>query len=334
MYLALRRHCDGSRAECALYVAGVRQEGRRPAAVPLRPERQPPDAFLWLDLDRPDDGALDAVAEELGLHPLAVENALFGRQRPRLAMYGATTFVVLKPARYDEETKAVETGEVMLFVGAGFVITVRRAPDLGIAAVQRELEARPRVLRAGPLAVLYAILDRIVDGYGEAIEALYEDVEDTEAQVFDGRRDHPTERIYMLTREVLQLRHAIEPLVPVVAELAREGAALPGELEVCFRDVHDHLLRADEQVRGMEQLLVNDLTANLAQVAVQQNEDVRRISAWVSILATCTLIAGVYGMNFRHMPELEWRVGYPLAMVVMLAVSAVLYRGFRRNGWL
>lgn len=319
---------------CASYSAGVREPGDRPVTTALRSVAAVPGAFVWLDLEQPDAASLQAVARRYGLHPLAVEDAVFGRQRPKLESYGDTTFVVLKTARYLDQQEAVETGELMLFVGTDFVVSVRHGLDPGLSDVRSDLEARPEVLGVGPPAVLYAVLDRVVDDFCLVVEAVQEDLEDTEARVFAPGREHPTERIYELTREVLRLRHALEPLVPVVTDLSAGRLAAADEMAPCFRDVHDHVTRAYEQVRGMEQLLVNDLAANLARVTVQQNEDVRRISAWVSILAFSTLVAGVYGMNFASMPELQWRLGYPLVLCVMAVVSFALYRGFKRNHWL
>ncbi|CAA9390299.1 MAG: Magnesium and cobalt transport protein CorA [uncultured Pseudonocardia sp.] len=318
----------------ATYTAGVRIVETEDLDSAPPSTRTAPGTFVWLDLREPDERAMQAVARRYGLHPLAVEDALFGHQRPKLERFGDMTFVVLRTARFVDRGSSVEAGELMLFVGMDFVITVRHGFDPGLSDVRAELEARPAILQVGPTAVLYAVLDRIADDICDVVEIVHAEVEDTEARVFAPGREHPTERIYQLTQEVLQLRHAVEPLVPVVTALV-EG--VPSERDVlapCFRDVQDHVAMAHEQVLGMEQLLVNDLAANLARVTVQQNEDVRRISAWVSILALCTLIVGVYGMNFANMPELQWRIGYPLVLCVMVVASLGLYLGFKRNHWL
>jgi magnesium transporter len=226
------------------------------------------------------------------------------------------------------------SGELMLFVGTDFVISVRHGPDPGLSDVRSDLEARPEILRVGPPAVLYALMDRVVDDLCEVVETVQEEVEDTEARVFAPGHEPPTERIYKLTREVLELRHALEPLVPVAAALTTGRLAAGDGIGPCFRDVQDHVVTAHDHIRGLGELLVTDLAANQARVTVQQNEDVRRISAWVAILAVCTLIVGVYGMNFSHMPELQWPLGYPLVICVMAAASLGLYMGFSRNHWL
>lgn len=325
----------GAMVDWAVFSEGTRTGGRAPVRAALESARPVLNGFVWIRLPEPDAPSLRAVAREFGLHELAVEDALFGRQRPKVEMYGDTAFVVLKTVRYVEAEARVETGELMIFVGTDFVVTVRHGDDAGLSEVCRDLDARPELLRVGPSAVLYAVADRVVDGYTEAVEAVQDDVDETEAQVFSSTRGQPTERIYKLTREVLELQRAVEPLVPVAAILAKGD--LPGTDErasVCLRDVQDHVIRADEQVRAMERLLTSALAANSAQVAVGQNEDVRRISAWVAIVAVCSLVAGVYGMNFHHMPEYGWRLGYPLALGAMLAASLALYLGFRRNHWL
>ena len=319
---------------CARYTAGVRDPAVVTVTAALHSAQPVPGAFVWLDLREPDVDSLQAVAHRYGLHPLAVEDAVFARQRPKLERYGDMTFVVLTTAQYLDQQGVVETGELMLFVGTDFLVSVRHGFDPGLSDVRSDLEARPRILQVGPPAVLYAVLDRVVDDVCHAVEAVLADVEDTEARVFAPGREAPTERIYTLTNEVLRLRRALEPLVPVVSDLASGRLSAVDGMTPCFRDVQDHVVRAHEQVLGMEQLLVNDLAANLARVTVRQNEDVRRISAWVSILAFCTLIAGVYGMNFANMPELQWQLGYPVVLCVMAAASLALYLGFRRNHWL
>ena len=319
---------------CGSYASGVREPGADPVTMALDPSRTVPGAFVWLDLREPDAASMQAVARRYGLHPLAVENAVFGRQRPKLESYGDTTFVVLKTARHPGREGPVETGELMLFVGTDFVVSVWHGPDPGLSDVRSDLEARPEILRVGPPAVLYAVMDRIVDDLCEVVETVQEEVEDTEARVFAPGREPPTERIYKLTREVLELRHALEPLVPVAAALTTGRLAAGDGIGPCFRDVQDHVMTAHDHIRGLGELLVTDLAANQARVTVQQNEDVRRISAWVAILAVCTLIVGVYGMNFSHMPELQWPLGYPLVICVMAAASLGLYMGFSRNHWL
>ena len=330
------RALDGSLVDCAVYTRGSRQGGRAPLATALASARQVADGFVWIGLYEPDALSLRLVADEFGLHPLAVEDALYAHQRPKLETYGDTLFVVLKTVSYSPTTMALATGEVMVFAGPDFIVTVRHGPAGDLSEVRRDLEARPELLRLGPAAVLYAVVDRIVDGYAPVIHDVQDDVDETEVQVFSATREQPTERIYTLTREVMEFRRAVEPLVPVAAKLAA-GSDLPGldgRAAAFFRDIQDHVERANEQVLTMTALLTSILSANLAQVAGRQNEDVRKISAWVAIVAVSTLIAGVYGMNFEHMPELGWLLGYPFALSLMAISSLLLYLGFKRNAWL
>jgi len=242
---------------------------------------------------------------------------------------------VLKTVRYVDHDEVIETGEVMVFVGPDYVVTVRHGQAAELATVRGDLEARPELLAVGPAAVLYAVVDRVVDGYVPAALAVEEDIDEIEEQVFGTSRKQPTERIYKLKREVMEFRRAVDPLTVATASLAggQVRSLDPGTAEY-FRDVHDHAMRSAELVGAMDQLLDSILSSNLAQVTMQQNEDTRRISAWVAIAAACTLIAGVYGMNFEHMPELGWTYGYAYALGLMVGSSALLYRGFKRNHWL
>jgi magnesium transporter len=243
--------------------------------------------------------------------------------------------VVLKTARYVDHEEVVEFGEILIFLGRGFIITVRHGEASSLHDVRLRLEKQPELLNCGTGAVLHAILDRVVDDYQPAIDGLAQDIEEVEAQVFSGSSHNPAERIYKLKREVLEFSRAVSPLVQPVQQLASGAFELVhSEVQTYFRDVEDHLLRANEQVEGFRDLLTSVLSANLTQVGVRQNEDMRKISAWVAILAVPTLIAGVYGMNFDHMPELRWTFGYPLAIGLMLVICTGLYRYFRSSGWL
>ena len=300
--------------DCAVYVDGRRVAGRldRPAREP-GPAPASAAASSGSGCTSPDAPALQAVADEFGLHPLAVEDAVHAHQRPKLEQYGDDLlFLVLKTVRYVDHEEVIETGEVMVFVGPDYVVTVRHGEAAALAGVREDLEARPDLLAVGPAAVLYAVADRVVDGYVPAAMAVEEDIDEIEDQVFGTSRQQPTERIYKLKREVMAFRRAVDPLT--VAD--RRAGRRPGALRrrparpTYFRDVHDHVARAAEQVGAMDELLDSVLSANLAQVSMRQNEDMRKISAWVAIAAVCTLIAGVYGMNFDHMPELRWAFGY------------------------
>ncbi len=328
---------DRAVVDCAVYVGGVRQGGQLPLGEALALARNPErPGFVWIGLYEPDADSLQVVAEQLDLHPLAVEDAVHAHQRPKLETYGDTLlFVVLKTVHYLDTQYVIDTGELMVFLGPDFVVTVRHGAAGDLSGVREELETRPQLLGVGPVAVLYGVVDRVVDGYAPAAAAVEEDIDEIEDEVFSPGRSQPTERIYNLKREVMQFRRAVEPLVPATGALAggTVGCLDPRTAEY-FRDVHDHVVRAAELVAGMNELLDSALASNLAQVQMRQNEDMRKISAWVAIAAVSTLIAGIYGMNFEHMPELGWRYGYAFALGLMLVSSLLLHRSFKRNHWL
>ncbi len=292
------------------------------------------DEFGWIHLDAPEQRELEELAEYLGLHPLAVEDAIQAHQRPKRERYGDVLAVALKTLLYIEDGSEVETGEVMVFLGPRFALTVRHGPVDPTVEAARRLRAEPGMPRFGPAAVLHAVLDVVVDSYNDAAARVRADLTDLERCVFSSVRDDVTEEIYSLKREVVEFRDAIRPLVPVVRELVTGLDGWPKGVLPYFRDVADHTHRADTEVRSLDELLNSVLDAHLARVGTWQNDDMRRISAWAAILAIPTMVAGVYGMNFSHMPELEWTHGYPLAMAAMAVSAALLYRAFRRNGWL
>jgi len=326
---------DRAVVDCALYCDGVRAPGRVELDEAADKARDQEGSFVWLGLNSPDAEAFAAVADEFGLHDLAVEDAVHAHQRPKLDVYDDHLFVVLKTVRYVDATEVVETGELMVFVGRDFVVTVRHGIAAELTPVRKQLEARPGQMALGPSAVLWAVMDAVVDGYSPALDGLEDDVDEVEDQVFSEGRSSPTRRIYTLKREVMEFSRAVHPLVDVMERLARGDVSLQATATVAlFRDVQDHVLRADERVIGMDGLLSSILDANVAQVTLQQNEDMRKITAYVAILAVCTLIAGVYGMNFENMPELRWDLGYPFALALMGGVSTYMYRAFRRNRWL
>ena len=336
----------------------VYRDGHRQPCSDLSDEierlRDVPDGFVWIGLKDPTEAEFDLVKDELRLHPLAVEDAVKGNQRAKLEVYDESLFVVLKPLRYDDATSLVETGEVMLFVGDHFVVTVRRGEALPLADVRRRLEARSADLAHGPAAVLHAVMDAVVDGYTAIDAELGRDLEQMEESVFAGevaaeaRADHngqrgapegaagnEARRIYLLKREVLEVRRAVMPLVEPVQRLAeRHTPHVPEDARPFFRDVADHLLRVADHVESYDRLLGDILTAHLTRVSVQQNSDMRTISAWVAIAAVPTMIAGIYGMNFDHMPELRWQYGYAVVLAVMLTACSLMYRAFRKSGWL
>ncbi len=320
--------------DCAVYEHGKRQEGEISLSEASRSCRRD-GAFVWLGLHEPTDGEFEAVSSEFGLHPLAVEDAINAHQRPKLEVYDETLLVVLKPVRYIDHNEVVETGEIALFVNPEFLISVRHGDPSPLKEVRARLEREPKLAEGGPGAVLYAILDRVVDDYEPVVDGLTVDVQEVEEQVFSPDRFNPAERIYYLEREVLDFRRAVEPLAPAVERLAtRPFEVIDEELRPYFRDVHDHMLRVNAQVEQFRDLLSTALGANLTQINVRQSEDMRRITAWVAILAVPTAVAGIYGMNFDHMPELRWEYGYPAVLLVIATICAFLYRRFRAAGWL
>jgi magnesium transporter len=297
--------------------------------------------IAWLGLYRPTHAEFEDVAREFALHELAVEDAVNAHQRAKLERYGDTLFCVLRPARYIDETETVEFGEIHVFAGPQFVITVRHgeAPDL--AAVRRGLEARPDLLRRGPVAILHAIMDHVVDGYAPVVAGVENDVDEIEDQVFGDRgTDDVSRRIYELTREVIEFQRATKPLVPILERLMT-ARAVDDEERRYLRDVQDHALRLQERVDSFRELLQNILNVNLtletkslSEVSNRQNEEVKKISAWAAILFAPSMVGTIYGMNFEHMPELDWTYGYPFALGLMLLVCISLYAMFKRSRWI
>jgi magnesium transporter len=294
-----------------------------------------PNTFAWIGLYEPSEEELEAVTKEFDLHELAVEDALHAHQRPKLDVYDDTLFVVLKPARYVDPVEVVELGEILLFVDEHFVVAVRHGEASKLVTVRKALEDQPEELINGPSAVLLAILDRVVDDYASVLDGLDGDIRELEDEVFSETGSTPTQRIYKLKREVLQFHQATAPLVEPILLLAnRRFPAVNPELRKYFNDVHDHLVRVVDKITGFRDLLTSILEANLTQVSVRQNNDMRKISAWVAIAAVPTAMAGIWGMNFDHMPELERTWGYPAALILMVLVCGSLYRKFKRSGWL
>jgi magnesium transporter len=320
--------------DCAVYEAGRRLNGALPVHEAMEACRKP-GAFTWIGLYEPTEEEFESIRSEFDLHELAVEDAIHAHQRPKLEVYGEMVFIVLKTARYVDPEEVVRLAEILIFLGEDYVITVRHGETSELKDVRQRLEREPELLAHGPGAVLHAIVDKVVDDYTPAIIGLGEDIDEIENQVFSGERANPAQRIYKLKREVLEFGHAVGPLVDPVDRLAKgHYEVIHPEVRTYFRDVNDHLLRAHEQLENFRDLLTSVLSANLAQVTVRQNEDVRKISAIVAIVAVPTMIAGIYGMNFEHMPELGWTFGYPLVLAVMAAICFTLYRYFKRVGWL
>ncbi|MEP7333923.1 MAG: magnesium/cobalt transporter CorA [Terracoccus sp.] len=303
------------------------------------------DAFIWIGLKDPTDEEFELVNSELHLHPLAVEDAVKGNQRAKIEQYEKSVFVVLKTLRYIDATSDIETGELMLFIGDRFVVTVRHGEANPLQGVRHRLEAEESHLSYGPMAVLHSVMDSVVDNYLVVDREIRRDLEHIEEQVFGSSAGGDANVIYRLKREVLEFRRASVPLADALTTYMERGAGrlLTKDVLVFFRDVDDHLSQVNDHIDAYDHLLTDVLSAHLAGVSVKQNEDMRKISAWVAIAAVPTMIAGIYGMNFDNMPELqasihigtgEFGYGYFVVLLVMASVCTTLYRAFKRSGWL
>jgi len=328
--------------DCGVYENGQRRPGRVPLKEAGKVARDT-EGFVWIGLQQPTAQDIAEVANEFALPGLAVEDAVKAHQRPKLDVYDDVVFVVLKPVRYIDHEQVIEVAEIAIFLGPGFVVTVRHGESLVLGQVRDELDRTDsELVTHGPTAVLYRTADLIVDGYEDAIERINEDVDDIEARVFGGGEEDHAQRIYKLKREIAEFRRAVLPLADPLRRLS-EGS-VPGVDPLAahyFRDVHDHLMRAADAIEGHERMLNDVLQADLAQVgvrhsqiAVRQNEDLRKISAWAAIALVPTAIAGIYGMNFDNIPELHWKYGYFLVVGLIISICVVLYLLFRRNRWL
>ncbi|MFI6353218.1 magnesium and cobalt transport protein CorA [Streptomyces sp. NPDC050743] len=334
--------------DCAVY-----REGKRVAsAKPLSPHEamrqvRRDGGFVWIGLHEPTEAEFAGIASEFGLHPLAVEDAVQAHQRPKLERYDDSLFTVFKTIHYIEHdrltatSEVVETGEVMCFTGRDFFITVRHGGQGSLRALRHRLQDDPELLAKGPSAVLHAIADHVVDGYIAVADAVQDDIDEVETEVFSpGRkggvsRGVDSARIYQLKREVLEFKRAVAPLLrPMQLLSERPMRLVDPDIQKYFRDVADHLARVQEQVLGFDELLNSILQANLAQASVAQNEDMRKITAWAAIIAVPTMVCGVYGMNFKYMPELHWKYGYPVIMGITVAICLGIHRTLKRNGWL
>ncbi|MBO2449154.1 magnesium and cobalt transport protein CorA [Actinomadura barringtoniae] len=345
----VERPVGESVVDAAVYVKGVRQGSPATLAETFQTLRETPGGMAWIGLYRPSETQLMSLADEFGLHELALEDAIVAHQRPKLERYGDTLFVVLRAARYVDEIEEVEFGELHVFVGKDFVLTVRHSEAPDLSRVRRRLEASPELLSRGPEAVLYAIMDAVVDGYAPVVAGLQNDIDEIEIEVFRGE-PKVSRRIYELSREVIDFQRATRPLATTVEGLFAgfEKYGIDDELRRYLRDVADHATIVVERVDGFRQNLQDILTVNatlvgqaqneemknLAQASNAQNEEVKKISAWAAILFAPTLIGTIYGMNFDHMPELHWMAGYPFAVLLMALVCGTLYLIFKRRNWL
>jgi magnesium transporter len=295
-----------------------------------------PDQFIWIGLYEPGPELLQRVKEEFGLHELAIEDALRAHQRPKLERYGDSFFMALRTAQMNHEKKAAEFGETHLFVGPRYIVSVRHGASLSYSPVRARCEAKPRLLTMGPGFVLYAIMDFIVDQYFPVVDELEAELERLEEVIFgDQFSRETTESIYNLKRTLLDFKRSVSPLVDICNRLIRFDVDLvPEEVRPYVRDVYDHSVRINETVDTLRELLTSALEANLSLLAVAQNDSMKQLAAWAAIIAVPTMIAGIYGMNFRHMPELDWWLGYPLAIGLMVTVCGGLYVHFKRSEWL
>ena len=312
--------------DAATYVNGVRLSESTPHTE---------SGFSWVGLADPSSDEFAKYASLFQLHHLAVEDALSGRQRPKMDVYQHHAFVVLKTAMYNTETAHVATGDIGIFVGERFIVIVRHGDAIPLRSIRADLEEHPERLNDGSTSVLHEVLDRLVDQYVDVAAKLQEDVEALEDVVFDDELPAPSAHLYMVKRELLEFRRAVYPLVDPLNRLASsEVAHITSSFIHNFADVRDHLMKVIDDVNAMNELMDAALDANLALIQVQQNSDMRKISAWVGIGAVPTMVAGIYGMNFKHLPELEWEYGYFLVLGVLSVVAVGMFRVFRKNNWL
>ncbi|HWN27981.1 MAG TPA: magnesium/cobalt transporter CorA [Actinomycetospora sp.] len=327
--------------DCAVYVDGRRLEGRWNHRDAIAEVRRREEGFVWIGLHEPDAEQIQDIAEVFGLHPLAVEDAVHAHQRPKIERYDDMLFSVFKTMRYvahaspTTANEIVESGELMVFLGRDFVVTVRHGQHSGLRRVRHELEADPEHLAQGPAVVLHAVADHIVDAYLAVSEGVEGDIDTMETEVFAPYSEVGAEQIYLMKREVLELRRAITPLVQPIRRLTEGYSPLvPSEVRSYFRDVDDHLATVAERVSSYDELLTTLVDAVLAKITLRQNNDMRKITSYAALLAVPTMLAGIYGMNFDYMPELHWRFGYPAVILGILLICGVLWRTFRRNRWL
>jgi magnesium transporter len=324
----------GGIVNCAAYAGG-----RRVADVRIEDISEvlkEPDRFLWIGLHEPAEDLLRKVQQEFGLHDLAVEDALRAHQRPKLEIYGDSLFIVLRTAQLNREARRIDFGETHFFVGPRYIVSVRHGASLSYAEVRARCEATPHLLDKGPGFVLHALMDFIVDQYFPIVDTLEDDLQALEKEIFvEAFSRETTTRIYHLQRDLVEVKRAVSPLVDICNRLIRFDIQLiPEDTRPYFRDVYDHVIRINEMVDTLRELLTTALEANLSLVAVAQNEVMKKLTGWAAIIAVPTMVAGIYGMNFKFMPELDWRFGYPLVMAVTFGICGLLYVRFKRAGWL
>jgi magnesium transporter len=293
-----------------------------------------PECFVWVALKEPTPEELDKMQEEFGLHPLAVEDARHGHQRPKVEEYGSSIFAVVQIPEF--RGKELELGEVDIFVGGNYVLSVRHRTEKGFQAVRERAESEPHLLKRGAGFVFYALVDNVVDRYFPIVDQLEVELEGIEKRIFDGTAPRQNiKELYALKQQLMVMRHAVEPLIEVVHKLY--GGRVPSVcvgVQEYFRDVYDHLLRISQQLDGLRDMVITALSVNMSMITLGENEVMKRLAAYGALVTVPTLIAGIYGMNFQSMPELKWIYGYPLALFLMFGIDALLWLKFRRTGWL
>jgi magnesium transporter len=320
--------------DVALYQNGHRVDGSAEISDLVDIARRD-GGFVWLGLAEPTQHEFDMIVGELNFHPLAVEDAINAKQRAKIEDYDGLTFFVMKTVFFDQREQEISTGELLCFIADHFIVIVRHGEGSPLDTVRHDLEQQTEILALGPFAVLHAVADRVIDGYTSIGASLEQEVVSVENKVFNGKRQTFSQEIYFLKREIIEFKHSIEPLlVPINKISSGFVATVPEGIKPFFRDTSDHLIQAIEQSSGLDSLITSVLQADLAHIQVQQNIDVRRISAWVALASGPTMLAGIYGMNFHHMPELSTRYGYYVVLGVMVSLTAFLFRKFKQSGWL
>jgi magnesium transporter len=292
------------------------------------------DKFVWIGLHEPGTELLAKIQKQFGLHDLAIEDTHRAHQRPKIEAYGETLFIVLRTVQMHNQE--IDLGETHFFVGRNFIITVRHGSSLAYTDVRTRCESTPHLLQKGPGFALYAVMDAIVDQYFPVVDAIGEELEKLEEIIFgESFRRETTEQIYHLKHQLMDVKRSVSPLIDICNRLMRFDLKLiEEETRPYFRDVYDHSIRINEMVDNSRDLLSTALEANLSLISISQNEVSKRFAGWAAIIGIPTMVAGVYGMNFKHMPELDWKLGYPVIMILTVGICIALYIRFKRSGWL
>jgi magnesium transporter len=324
----------GAVINCAAYADGIRMANVKLTDISKLLQQE--EKFVWIGLHEPDEDLLAEAQEQFGLHDLAIEDAHRAHQRPKMESYGDSLFIVLRTAQMLEGKPQVVFGETHFFVGSNFMVTVRHGSTISYGEVRARCESTPQLLNKGPSFALYAVMDSIVDQYFPIIQSLTEELERLEGDVFEGKSNRETlTQIYMLKRELLEVKHAISPLIDICNRLSRFDAKLiQEETKPYFRDIYDHAIRINDMIDSTRELLTSVLEINLSLISISQNDVSKKFAGWAALLGVPTMVAGIYGMNFNNIPELNWRYGYPIILCLTVGVCMLLYRHFRQSGWL